>query len=364
MQIFAYEFVSGGGWYSASVGTAPPASLAAEGWAMLEALLADLSAMPETQVSTLLDSRLPCSTSTDCTAVRVAGAEQERRAFFELAAQAEWTIVVAPEFEGFLATRSAWVAEAGGRLLGAPAALVELATDKHRTAELLGRNGIPVPLGRRIAPGAELPADFPYPAVIKPLDGAGSLGIRLLHKASDDAGPCAVPQRLERWCPGLPASISLLCGPAERIILPACEQILSCDGALRYLGGRLPLAAGLDMRARRLVARVAACLPAPLGYLGIDLVLGSDPLGSEDYVIEINPRLTTSYIGLRALIQGNLAAELVAVAAGRQAEVALPGQAPPRQSLATLSTTGYRVQFAADGRLLEPTETDRARLFG
>jgi predicted ATP-grasp superfamily ATP-dependent carboligase len=55
--------------------------------------------------------------------------------------------------------------------------------------------------------------------------------------------------------------------------------------------------------------------------LGVDLVLGHDPSGSDDVVIEINPRLTTSYVGLRALSDGNLAAAMLAIAAGHDVEL-------------------------------------------
>jgi predicted ATP-grasp superfamily ATP-dependent carboligase len=41
-------------------------------------------------------------------------------------------------------------------------------------------------------------------------------------------------------------------------------------------------------------------LPQPLGYLGVDLILGEDGNGAVDCVVEINPRLTTSYVGLQA----------------------------------------------------------------
>ncbi len=255
------------------------------------------------------------------------------------AARADWTIVVAPEFQSLLAIRNRWVTEAGGRLLGAPPWLVELASDKHRTAQFLGQNGIPIPPGQLLEPLVGWPAVCKFPAVVKPLDGAGSLGVRLLHARSDYPGPVPVGQRLETFCPGLPASVSCLCGPRQQLILPACEQILTPDGSFRYLGGRLPLEPDLDRRARSLAARVLPVLPDALGYLGIDLVLGSDPSGNDDYVIEINPRLTTSYIGLRVLAGDNLAGALVAVAEGRAA---------------TLSFGQQKVQFAADGRLQEP----------
>jgi predicted ATP-grasp superfamily ATP-dependent carboligase len=44
-------------------------------------------------------------------------------------------------------------------------------------------------------------------------------------------------------------------------------------------------------------------LPGLQGYVGVDLVLTNQ----EAWLMEINPRLTTTYIGLRQVIQLNLA---------------------------------------------------------
>jgi hypothetical protein len=85
---------------------------------------------------------------------------------------------------------------------------------------------------------------------------------------------------------------------------------------LRYLGGELPLAAGLAERATALADRALAALPAAVGYVGVDLVLGRDPHGSQDAVIEVNPRMTTSYVGLSAAAKTNLAESMVHIAAG------------------------------------------------
>ena len=55
---------------------------------------------------------------------------------------------------------------------------------------------------------------------------------------------------------------------------------LSGDGLFTYQGGSLPLPPAEAARARRLGARVAAVLPAFVGYLGIDLVLAKDAGGT------------------------------------------------------------------------------------
>ncbi len=112
---------------------------------------------------------------------------------------------------------------------------------------------------------------------------------------------------------GLPVSVSLLLGQQERWILPACRQILSEDGRFRYLGGEAPLPPPLNERARQLAIRASEAVPGLRGWVGIDLVLGSAPDGSGDRVIEINPRLTTSYVGLRRLARFNLTQALLAL---------------------------------------------------
>ena len=68
-----------------------------------------------------------------------------------------------------------------------------------------------------------------------------------------------------------------------------CTQKLSDDGRFRYLGGACCLSLTSRARATRLALRAVMTLPQPLGYLGIDMILGERSDGSDDVVIEINP---------------------------------------------------------------------------
>ena len=45
-------------------------------------------------------------------------------------------------------------------------------------------------------------------------------------------------------------------------------------------------------------------------------MLGKADDGRDDVVVEVNPRVTTSYVGLRAVAKGNLAQTMVAWATG------------------------------------------------
>src|SRR6185295_10816789 len=103
---------------------------------------------------------------------------------------------------------------------------------------------------------------------------------------------------LQECVAGTAASIAFLCGPAGNMPLVPVLQLLSDDGRYKYLGGELPIAPHLAQRAVTLGRRAVDCVPGLLGYIGVDLVLGDAGDGSRDFAIEINPRLTTSYVGL------------------------------------------------------------------
>ncbi len=322
-QVFVYEFVSGGGCYSTLGQILPEGSLLAEGEAMLAAVVADLLQLPQISVHLLRDSRLPELQLPGCVVHWVGTSEEERSEFVALASSAAGSVLIAPEIGGALLQRVEWAAGAGGTLWGPDARLVSLAADKQRLADYLAAAELPVPAGRPIAVGESLPVDFPYPAVLKPRDGAGSQNLRRIDAWSADGPRLTVPGRLEVFCLGLPASVAVLCGPAGTIPLPACAQTLSDDGHFTYLGGYLPLPPRLAKRAEQWALRVVSALPAPRGYIGIDLVLGADPHGNDDAIIEINPRLTTSYLGLRAACEGNLMGHWLDVLAGRPVALCL-----------------------------------------
>ena len=330
MRILVYEFVTGGGWYTVGSGESFSPSLLAEGAAMAQALVADLSRIDGITVDALRDSRLAQVDFPAATMHEIGSTADEQAALARLSAMADGVILIAPEFAGHLARRAKLVEQAGGRLLGPSSKLVALAADKHALAAHLAAHAVPVPYGVHLSCGAPLPRDFPYPAVLKPRDGAGSLGVERITQwfefsrtpGNDTHGMRSTGGwRLEQFCPGLPASVACLCGPGECLDLAPCRQALASDGRFTYLGGSAPLSGNIAERARKLAGRAVRSLGQAIGYIGVDLILGADEAGREDFVIEINPRFTTSYVGLRRLAEGNLAEALLAIALGRRGKV-------------------------------------------
>jgi predicted ATP-grasp superfamily ATP-dependent carboligase len=301
---------------------------------MVRALAGDFLRLPDVDVILLRDARLRDLPLPDCHVREIHKAAEERDAICELAARAARTVLIAPEFDDRLLQRCLWAEAAGARLLSPGSAFVQYAADKNLTAERLCSHGLPVPLAVRLEPGQRLPVEFPYPAVLKPADGAGSLGVRLISDAADPIGAIGQVARLEALCPGMPASVAILCGARGNLALPACRQRISRDGCFRYLGGQTPVDKLLASRAQTLALAAVASLPPAVGYVGVDLILGEPPGGEGDVVLEINPRLTTSYVGLRRLAETNLAGAMMAVADGDAIEV---------------SYVDKQIRFEADG---------------
>jgi predicted ATP-grasp superfamily ATP-dependent carboligase len=319
MHIFVYEWATGGGLVDAAGPV--PSSLLREGAAMIGALAGDLARISDCRVSALRDPRVLQLALPGCTVVDVISRASHREEFERLAAEADATILIAPELDDILLKAARLVTASGGRLMSPSVEFIRIAADKQRTCDQLAAAGVPVPTGRRLEPDEPLPARFGYPAVLKPVIGAGSQDTFMVTGPYDAPAAYAWPRRLESYVSGQAASVAVLCGPAGHVALAPCKQRISDDGRLRYLGGEMPLAAGLADRARSLGERAVAAMPAVVGYVGVDLVLGREPDGSEDVVIEINPRLTTSYVGLRTAAVGNLGEAMWHVAKGESRTV-------------------------------------------
>ncbi|MGH7128921.1 MAG: ATP-grasp domain-containing protein, partial [Planctomycetaceae bacterium] len=298
MRVFVSEFLCGGGWPDAEF----PPSLAREGRAMLDAVLMDFAAVPGCDVVTTWDDRLPPCGIAGVDAISVASPAEERRRFDELAAACDATLVIAPEFDGLLTERCRRVVSNGGRLLGPDPDAVALCADKLRLAEHLTRHGLAtVPTTRLVDEAVLSQPPFLLPLVIKPRDGAGSLrlfGVRTIEEFEQALAAFAATTGLESaivqpWISGRALSAGVLIGPRSVQVLPLVEQHLSRDGRFRYEGGRLPVCQELFSSIERLVRLACDTIPGLHGYVGFDLLVRED----RPVIVEINPRLTTSYIG-------------------------------------------------------------------
>ncbi|MDV2482103.1 ATP-grasp domain-containing protein [Methanoculleus sp. Wushi-C6] len=198
--------------------------------------------------------------------------------------------------------------------------------NKQRTAAILSRHGIPVP-----------PAPGEGKRVVKPITGCGAVGVRLTDE-EPGAGEFA-----EAYIEGEALSVSLVgsrvtgnvCefhsgNPPLLLAINRQEIAVGDDGHLRYLGGETPVHPDREEEIVDVAVQAMNVLGCQ-GYAGIDVVVGD-----RVYVVDVNPRPTTSLVGIAAVMEEEIAEILVAASRGKgPAEVHLSG----------------RVLFDKDGRI-------------
>ncbi len=309
-SVFVYEHIAGGGLADEAL----PSLLCVEGLAMLSAVVHDLAAIDGVRVTASIDARLADQ--------RLAADQLEivepGRTGLVLAEQApkhDRVLLIAPETDGTLLRLTRRLEEDGVATFGPKAETVAICSDKIETARRLSAKGVPtIPTQIMTTSPRDVP-DSAFPAVVKPRDGAGS---ESTFRVNDEAELAVALQRIggadnnrevirQPYCSGTSASVSMFVGSGEYVALLPGRQHLSEDGRFRYLGGSFPLPAPLGDRAGALASRAVESIDGLRGYIGVDLLLGPAEDASEDRVVEINPRLTTSYVGLRAMTQQNLA---------------------------------------------------------
>ncbi len=313
-----HESIAGGGLVNAPL----PSGLLAEGRLMLLGLLDDLARLPHVRVTTTRDARVSPDGWPAGVATRVMAPGASLDAVLDgLLADADAALLVAPETDGVLERLTRRVERAGRLVLGASSAAVRVAADKGATAAALLAAGVAVP------PGLSVPlayravesaaARVGYPAVVKPTDGVSGLGATrvegpaglhaALERAAGGAGVGARAVRVERWIEGAAASVSLVADGrrAVPLALHAQRVAVGADGAVAYAGGATPLDHPRAAEALEAAQRAVEAIPGLAGYVGVDLVLRDG--GDGPVVVEVNPRLTTAYAGLRLATSLNLA---------------------------------------------------------
>ncbi len=313
-QIFVCEFITGGGL------ARPEGDLLVEGEGMRSALLRDLTALGGVRVVTVRAAGLAACRRPGVAEVMVGN--HCWSTWRSVCAQTEWLWPIAPETDGALARLSALGKP--GRVLGCIAHALRLTASKHATVRRLAARGIPVvpTFSARSVRVRELPRARGW--VLKPDDGVGAEGLCLFQdrKALESRLRQAPGQILQPFISGQAASLTLLCAHGRcRLLAVNRQNIHGHQDGIRLgslvVGGLNRYKRDLEPLARAVTAAVSGLW----GLVGVDLILTR----SGPRVLEINPRLTTAYIGLHASLGINPARLVLDLARGRPMPRHFPG---------------------------------------
>ncbi|MCX8153078.1 MAG: ATP-grasp domain-containing protein [Candidatus Bathyarchaeota archaeon] len=339
MKVLIYEHVSGGGFAGMQI----PPSVLSEGFGMLRSLVADFKAAGH-HVTTLLDSRIvkfnpPLEADY---IVPIFASNEVQEIIRRDVASADAACVIAPESDGMLQSLLETVEQAGGVSLNCAADVIGKAADKASLYERLSGTGVPTPetmVFSREASAEEVKravrSKLRFPLVIKPSSDVSCGGLSLVGNEQQIAVAVAKIKRecaskrflVQEFICGVAASVSMLVTSSEAKSISLNRQDIfleTPDAVSSYCGGLTPFEHPLQSKAFKVAEKIVKSFRGLRGYVGVDLVLTDD----EAFAVEVNPRLTTSYVGLRRVVNFNLAEAIL--------NAALNGELPTH-----VQTCGY-----------------------
>ena len=313
--VLVYEFFTAGGFHEGEL----PAGLAVEALGMLWAVLQDFRHWGAVRTITAMDprfeQRIPGLSRETLHADEVlsAGAAEHEDVYLSLLKRCDAVLIIAPETDGILSKLAEQAEMEGIPLLGCNSSAAATAGNKAICNRLFDLANLPAPLTRTASflTAAHVAGQMRCPLVIKPIDGVGCEGVCRLDSLSSLPEILALVRKstmqeqilLQSLANGTHASVSLLVAEGGCMPLSLNLQLIEAGAPFQYLGSQVPFRHPQRDRAMELAGQAVGLIPGLKGYVGVDLVLADDHVE----LIEINPRITTSYLGLRQVTRMNLA---------------------------------------------------------
>ncbi len=203
----------------------------------------------------------------------------------KLSKECDAALVIAPdEMLGDLTE----IVEENNINLGCPSRAVRLCADKLKCTRALERKNIPVPA--TIGNG-KYTGDF----IIKPRYGCASEG---MHRSR--GGTLRKDFIATGYIEGEHLSASVITGRTQ-LPLTVNKQLIEINDSISYEGGVVPYYSDRNEEIMDIAKKTTKALGCK-GYAGVDIVLGDKP-----YVVDVNPRPTTSIIGIARVLQAEIA---------------------------------------------------------
>ena len=296
MRLFVTEFIVGGG-----IANDPlPDSLKQEGQMMLQAVLDDCSKIPGIQLVTTCDARIDLRIN-DVEMHVVEDAIDYIQQISLIAAQCDATWVIAPESEGILESITHRLTEEKITLINCDVESVHITSDKLLCAEYLLARDILTIENLSI----EQTRSFMQPVIIKDRYGAGCEG---LMRCDNGKQALEYIENFTQWVvqpylEGDHLSISLLFSRSEVRVISINKQIFENNKQPKLKACHVNAYPVCDDM-KLLAEKISNAFPGLQAYVGVDVIQAH----GKYYIVDINPRLTSSFVGLSAVLEDNPAA--------------------------------------------------------
>lgn len=300
MNILIFEYITGGGLANQSL----PSSLVHEGEMMLRAVANDFSEIPNVQVNILMDYRLTIKIDA-VREIAITPKTSSIQIIEEMADALDVVLIIAPETDHILASLCEKLEKQAFVLLNSSVESIKLTADKYATYNYLIQHDIEqIPSYQLVEYRKMRQNNVGDKYVIKMKDGVACEDLVILSDLAEVEATTAVLENdkyiVQPFISGLSASLSLLCWEGECLLLTANEQILEQkNNSINLIQCKVN---SLDKeKFINFASKVISTFPGLKGYVGIDILVRDN----EIILVEINPRLTTSYVAIGKAIGVN-----------------------------------------------------------
>jgi predicted ATP-grasp superfamily ATP-dependent carboligase len=307
LRILVFEYITGGG----LLGQALPTSLVAEGGLMLQTLIVELKCLDDIQLCVPLDERCARSDMLSQSEIVTVSAACDIFALLrDLLTEADLFWPIAPESNGILQSLAELAIAANVEVLLSNSAALAVCANKYATYQALKKCAIPLVETRLLDQWVDGLGDN---IVIKIADGVGCLDSLQIDAKQLPAAIAELndPQSyvLQPYIHGQAASLSCLFKHGQAwLICYNHQQIVLENGRFSLQGCLVNMPTDKLDFYRNLVNEIAEAMPGLWGYVGIDVIENAE-LGP--LVLEINPRLTSSYVGIQQATGINVAEQVL-----------------------------------------------------
>lgn len=172
----------------------------------------------------------------------------------------------------------------------------------------------------------------PLKLIIKPLIGVDCEDIVIIENIDDlsyDLEEIFPPESriiVQEYIDGQDVSVSLICqdGKATPISLNRQFVELKNDKG-NYIGGMLPFESEYKHEAFEVAKKACEAVEGLNGFVGVDLLITNEDDIYPVYLLEINSRFTTPYVGLKKIAKFNIAKTIIEGSIGDE-DISLDGE--------------------------------------
>ena len=331
LRLIVYEHISGGGF----AGQPIPPDVLSEGFGMLRTIVSDFKTAGH-EVTVLLDARISKLNpliAADCT-VPVFYPQEPKKFLNNIAKINDGVYVIAPETGQTLQSLVELAEKTGKVSLNCESSAIGKVADKAVLYETLRKLGatpktVMLNINDSLAEAKQaIKRELNYPVVFKPTDGVSCGGLSIVKEdaqvekavAKIKAESSSKRFIAQEFINGESASVSLLSTGKKALAVSLNKQNVKMgtpDTDSSYEGGYVPFDHPLKHEAFTVAERVVDAFSGLRGYVGVDLVLTEQ----KPFVVDVNPRLTASYVGLCKVASFNVAQALVKAVLKRELPV-------------------------------------------